>query len=65
MFAPDDGCLDDNEVAAYVEDKMRPEKRPLIEAHLAQCAYCREIVVAVFKTLVEPCDFVRGREPQK
>jgi predicted anti-sigma-YlaC factor YlaD len=58
MYQEGDGCLDDNKVAAFAEGNVQPEERARIEAHLAQCAFCREIVVAVFNTLVEPQKWV-------
>jgi hypothetical protein len=54
MFEIEPGCLDDNEVGAFVEGNVSDEQRPRLEAHIAQCAKCREIVVDVFRTLAFP-----------
>lgn len=41
-----------DEVTAYVDAAVRPEDRPRIEAHLADCDRCRDEVVAVRGTMV-------------
>ena len=54
MYEEEKECLTDNEVAAFAEGSVRPEEHQRLEGHLAECAACREIVVAVFNSLVEP-----------
>jgi tetratricopeptide (TPR) repeat protein len=34
------GCLDDETVAAYVDGRIEPEKRRLVDEHLASCEDC-------------------------
>lgn len=46
-----EGCLSDNDIAAYAEGNIEEWERPRIEAHLSQCAHCREAVVDVFKVI--------------
>ncbi len=36
------GCPDDNEVAAYLDHRLRPDERARLEEHASACAACRE-----------------------
>lgn len=64
MLEEREGCLDDNDVAAYVDGyAFRPEERSRIEDHLTECAFCRELVVGVFQSLVDQ-PFIPRKIPQ-
>ncbi|RKH12570.1 hypothetical protein D7V97_07995 [Corallococcus sp. CA053C] len=41
------GCLTEETVLAFVEGRLRPGQRALIEAHLAGCAGCGELLAVV------------------
>jgi Putative zinc-finger len=65
MYREREGCLDDNDVAAYVDGyAFRPDERARIEEHLAECPFCRELVVGVFQTLVGDQPFIPRKIPQ-
>ena len=61
MYEEDEGCLTDNEVAAFAEGNVSPEERTRMEDHLAECAKCREIVLAVFNSLADSRHLGPGR----
>ncbi len=42
-------CPDENDLAAYVVDNVSADERAQIEAHLARCAECRELVIFAFR----------------
>lgn len=56
MREEDAGCLTDNEVAGFVEGNVQPDELPRLESHLAECAKCLEIVLAVFNSLADSRD---------
>ena len=43
-------CPDDNDLVAYLDDNVSPDERAYLEAHLAGCATCRDLVVFAFST---------------
>ena len=44
---PDSACPSSNQVAAFVDGELSPNAARTLEAHLAVCASCRELVSAV------------------
>lgn len=38
------GCPDEQLVAAYVDGRVSPREREIVEAHLADCAHCLALV---------------------
>lgn len=37
-------CPDEQDLAAYLDDRLSPEERTRFKAHLDRCAACREAV---------------------
>ena len=42
-------CPDDNILAAYVTHNLSPDRQAIIEAHLARCRDCCEVIAFVLK----------------
>ena len=61
MREEDAKCLTDNEVAGFVEGNVQPDELPRLEGHLAECAKCLEIVLAVFNSLADSRHLVPGK----
>src|SRR5262245_41005449 len=40
-------CPDEETILAFVEDRLRPARRPAIEAHAASCEACSALLAAV------------------
>ena len=49
---PRDDHLEPDEAAAYLEDALGPTDRARIDAHLAECAHCREEIVEAGRIVV-------------
>jgi hypothetical protein len=47
---PKTKCLSDEELAAFVDHCLRLEQKQIVEAHLSECAFCRKIVILIFKS---------------
>jgi len=41
-------------ITDYLDREINAEKKKLVEAHLAECSACREYMIAVSKSAVEP-----------
>ena len=52
-------CPDIEVLAAYAEHKLTPQETPMVEAHLAECAVCRQTVILTVrnKALIEGFTF--------
>ena len=44
LHARDAGCLDEGDIAAFVGSSLAPDGRLRVEAHLARCDSCRQLV---------------------
>jgi anti-sigma factor RsiW len=54
-----DGCLPDEDIAAYVDRAISGERLKQIEYHLVECRRCRRVVALVVRsqTVVPDPDF--------
>jgi anti-sigma factor RsiW len=43
-------CPDEGMLGAYTESNLLSEERKLVEAHLAECRCCREVIAMVIRT---------------
>jgi hypothetical protein len=50
-------CPDENNLAAFVCKNLSPAEQAKIEAHLARCDYCCEVVAFVIKCRADLSDF--------
>lgn len=44
-------CLDENHVLGFIEGRLRPDERPAVEAHLAACGLCSDLVASGARAL--------------
>lgn len=51
--SPESGCPDPETLAAYIDDRLSAPDRAAVEAHLADCDACREVVVDTVATMPE------------
>jgi len=47
--SPEDSCVNDNVMAAYLESSLSPEEANAFEAHVANCANCQETLALALK----------------
>jgi tetratricopeptide (TPR) repeat protein/tRNA A-37 threonylcarbamoyl transferase component Bud32 len=70
----EDRCLDPDDLAAYMNARLAPHGVHALEAHVARCAACRELLSALAQsrsaialaptlTPIEPSDATSGRLP--
>lgn len=52
-----DQCPEDNIIAAFVSCNLMPEQQAAVEAHLARCQKCREVVAFALKCKADINDF--------
>jgi anti-sigma factor RsiW len=46
-------CLEPEQLAAYVDGKLTPAERTIIEHHLAECIQCRRVMEIMIKSQSE------------
>jgi anti-sigma factor RsiW len=46
----DPACPDEGMLGAYTESNLLPEEKEAVEAHLAECRRCREVIAFVIRT---------------
>lgn len=51
-----DQCPEDNIIAAFVSHNLMAEQHAAVEAHLARCQMCREVVAFALKCNVDVPD---------
>ena len=50
------GCLEPEQMAAYLDGCLSEGEQALVERHAAACAACAELLVASAETLMAPDD---------
>ena len=50
------GCLEPEQMAAYLDSCLSQGEQALVERHAAACAACAELLVASAETLMTPGD---------